>query len=187
MISHVLRPVLSILIAVMIFMFFTKPTFSDVSTVKTEMKEYTFAIDKFNVFVNKLEEKLSVKTNRSASDNERLDRLVPTDIDDTKILVDIESLAEKNMMLFGNTSIKNNNASLSRQTPEQSKNVPASQELSSIDIGFGVIGTYEQFYTFMLDLESNLTLFEVIALTYTASEFPYQEFNITVRVYALPK
>jgi hypothetical protein len=187
MISRTLTPILSIVIAVMIFMFFTQPTFSEVTAVKTEMSEYTTAIEKYNLFSAKLEEKLSVKTNRSASDNERLDRLVPDEIDDTQILVDIEALAEKNGMLFGNISVKNNNATLARKTENVSQGLPASQELASVDVTFGVIGSYEQFDTFMLDLESSLTLFEVIGLSYTASPSSFQQFDLTVRVYALPE
>ncbi len=191
MISRTLTPILSIIIAVLIFMFFVSPKYDKILTIRNDISEYTVTIQRYNDFVTKLKEKLSIKTNRSAVDNENLDRLVANDIDDTQLLVDLKALAEKHLLLFGNISVKKKGESLASSISNASSNPPASTasngELVSADIKFSVIGSYNDLLTFISELESSLTLYEVVGLSYSVTDSPFQQFDMTVRTYALPK
>ena len=187
MISRTLTPILSIIIAVLIFMFFVSPLYEDILLVRNDISEHKTAIQKYNDFQTKLQEKLSIKTNRSAYDNERLDRVVADSIDDTQILVDLEALAEKHTLLFGNVLVKNTGESLARETKIAPAGTVTSDELVTADIKFSIIGSYDNLISFFRDLERSLTLYEVVQLSYDVSDSQFQQFDITVRVYALPK
>lgn len=183
MISRTLTPILSIIIAVLIFMFFVSPKYEEILVVRNDISEYGITIERYTAFQSKLKEKLSIKTNRLATENERLDTVVADNIDDTQLLVDLKAMAEKHVLLFGNVSVKNKGESLSGSV----KGAIASSELASADIKFSIIGSYDDTVSFFYDLERSLTLYEVVQLSYDVSDSQFQQFDVTVRTYALPK
>jgi Tfp pilus assembly protein PilO len=180
-------PVLSLLTAILMFVFFTQPFYEKTLSMDTEIAEYHEATKTYKNFLTKLEEKVAVKNARSAYEIERLNTLIPETIDETQYLVDIEALAKKQNLLFGNISISENKLVSSKVTKDKEKEKEDVQatELGTVDISFDVVGTYEQFKDFLKEMETSLTIFEVTHMALEAVEGPFQQFSVTVRVYAL--
>lgn len=188
MILRTLTPVLSVIIAIILFVFFVNPKYAEIIAVQAQIAEYQDAILKYNNFVNKLDAKIATKVTRSAIENERLDRFVPENINDTQILVDLESLAQRNNLLFGNVEVVSGDMDLVRKSGAAAADVAVkSDELKTTDISFELIGTYEQFKLFLADMEKSMTLFEVVEMSLEADDAPFQQFAITVRAYSLPE
>ena len=182
-----LTPILSIIIAVLLFMFFIQPQYAEIQSVKNEIKTYTDATAQYAGFSALLQDKLSVKTQRSAYESERLDTLVPDSVDATRLLVDLEKIATTHGLLFGNITTKGGDVMLARGT-DGAVDAPESAELATVDVSFAVIGTYDQFKDFLKDLERSVTLFEVTEIKYSVTEESVlQQFSLTVRSYSLPQ
>lgn len=177
-------PILSILIAVLLFLFFTHPEYVKTMEIKNEIEQYREARNTYEQFSARLGEKYAKKTGRSAYEIERLDALIPEEADETRHLVDLEMLAEKNSLLFGNTAVDSRDLTSIKRDKESAT---PSEELRTTDISFEVVGTYGQVKSFLADLESSLVIFEVTDLSFTVVEGPFQQFKITVRTYALPE
>ncbi len=187
MISRTLTPILSLVIAIILFVFFVRPQYAEVLSIQSEIDEYQKAITQYTEFTNKLEAKIAAKESRSALQNEQLDQLVPNEIDDAQALVDLEALAQRHNLLFGNTDVSTGDTELQRKTDPAVAEDEGSDELRTADITFGVIGTYEQFKSFLTDVEKSLSLYEVTQISFDTTESSFQQFEVTVRVYALPK
>jgi hypothetical protein len=181
-----LTPFLSALIGILLFIFFTQPKYAEVSGLQTQIAEYNNATDKYKDFSALLDQKLSVKTTRPAVESERLDRLIPDTIDDTRLLVDLEALAKSHKLLFGNVTTNGGQIQLGKKPAEASTDTK-NQELATVDISFALIGTYDEFKDFLKDLETSLNIFEVTKISYSAVDGPFQQFTVAVRSYALPK
>lgn len=190
MMMRSLTPILSLIVSVVLFVFFVQPRYVEVQHIRAEIDKHIKAVATYNEFKNKLASKLDIKTSRTAAQNEQLDKLVPEKVDDTKLLVDLETLSQSHNLLFGNIDVSKSDIGL-KQSSNNSGNTGAvnleSNNLSTVDISFDVIGTYDQFKQFILDLERSNTLFEVVELSFDSSDTPYQQFSLTVRVYTLPK
>lgn len=187
MILRTLTPVLSVIIALLLFVFFVNPKYKEIVAIQAEIADYKDAILKYNTFVNELDAKITKKLNRPAIENERLDRFVPEKIDDTRLLVDIESLARRHSLLFGNVEVEGGDVKIMRDNASSEEVVEKTDELKTTDINFEVIGTYEQFKMFLFDMEKSMTLFEVVKISLDANDLPFQQFEVTVRVYSLPE
>lgn len=178
-------PILSLLIAMLLFVFFTQPQYEDLKEVQTRIDQYHEATETYNTFTEKLGAKLATKESRSALEVEELDKLVPSEIDETQYLVDLESIAQRHNMLFTVGEI--DDKQLSFVTDDAGNEKDASRdELVSVNMRFNVVGTYEQFKSFLRDLERSLTIFEVTQITLKVEEGPFQQFEVSVRTYALP-
>lgn len=172
-----LTPLLSVVIAVIVYLFFTSGQLDTIALRNAEIDEYVKAAAGYTAFTEQLNAKIAKKENRSISDKERLDTLVPERIEAINLLVDLEALVKKHNMLFGNVSVSDeDNAS--------AQEIDSVNTLTSVDISFGVIGTYDQFKVFLRDLERSLTIYEVIDLTFSGTESEFNQYELTVRVYA---
>lgn len=184
-----LTPVFSIIIAILLFFFFISPGYKEISQIKEDTAQYDRAVKSYNDFYAKVDTKLAVKRNENPVVVERLNQFIPKDLDVAYDLANLEQMALTHNMLFGNiisdvTEIDVRRASGNRNNTSSGSQ---SQELQIADISFDVIGTYEQFQSFLLDLESSLSLYEVINIDFSASSGLFEQFAVSVRTYALPK
>jgi Tfp pilus assembly protein PilO len=182
-------PFFSIIIALVIFFMYTKPLFVGIESIDAERGTYEQAIEKAEELSRQLTAKLTLKRSHDSADIERLDILVPAEIDEVKILADLNKLATDRNMLFGNVDVENDQAA--GNSPNQSEEVEHSQKLAYGDIEntsitFSLIGTYEQFKSFVADLERSLVLMEITKIGFEAGEGDLQQFEVTISAFALP-
>jgi Tfp pilus assembly protein PilO len=178
-----LTPTLAVLAALIIFFLFIKPQYAELKAIQQETAEYEKATADYATFRQKLEAFEARRNGVSVVERDRLDAFVPRELDTTQALVDLESLARQNSMLFGNIDIIEPSKTGSAR---QASGGGASLLPENVDISFGLIGTYNQFKSFVTALEQNLTLFEVTNIVATVGEGQFMQFTVTVRTYALP-
>ena len=184
-----LTPVFSIIIAVLLYFFFISPEYEEIKKIKEDTANYARAVNSYNDFYAKVDAKLAAKRNQSPAVVERINKFIPPDLDVAQNITDLEQMAKTQGMLFGNISSEVSYGDLVRGNSNQnsSGNGTGSQELQIADITFDVIGTYEQFKAFLLDVESSLSLFEITEIKFSASSAVFEQFTVSVRTYALPK
>ncbi len=180
-----LTPISSILIALLLGIFFIQPEYTKVLDTQREIDEYQSAIEQYASFSALLEQKLTEKQNRSVNENEQLDLLVPEVVNSAQLLVDLEYMAESHSMLFGNILVTGGKTALTNQSTSGTVKEESRDELYTVDISFEVIGTYEQFKSYLRDIESSATLFEVTKITFAPTEDMFQQFSVTVRIHTL--
>lgn len=180
-----ITPIFSIIIGLSIFFFFTQPMFAEIKQAQGETKQYTQVVKTAEARNQQLTEKQTEKRSHSPEDLERLDALVPQEIDEVKILADLSELARKHTMLFGNVSItKSDDDAASSQ--DDSGEIVGYDSLAHTDIEFSLIGTYDQFKSLLADIESSLVMLEVQSINFSTGEGLFQQYTISVRLYALP-
>lgn len=180
-----ITPFLSIVIAVLLLFFFTQPQYDNIQVVQKEIDEYSSATEKYKEFSTKLEEKLNSIQTYSLVQNSRLARLAPQDLDEAKLLVDIEDIVKRQNMLFGNIDVETRTIE-SNEGPDAI--VSEETELITVDVTFEAIGTYEQFKSLLRSLEQSLTLLEVTEISFSVIEdSPFQQYGLTVRAFGIPQ
>lgn len=179
-----LTPIFCIVIAIAIFFFFTQPMFAEIQAVQNETSEYREAVENARLFNQTLQELVNARNSFSASELDRLESLIPASVDDIRLLVDLEALAEEHEMLIGNITV--NNSSNSGQSQGGTGQATSLEELAYVDISFGLIGDYEQFRALLADLEKSLYRLEVMSIAFSAGDEDLQQYDLTVRSYALP-
>ena len=184
-----LTPIFSILIAILLYFFLIDPMYADIKDIRSETATFRKATTDYDNFSQQLNLLLDVKSGQNPLTIERLNQFVPENIDSAHIIADLEFMAKDNNMLFGNISTESSDINFkSRSSNSQGTNskTPVSAELQTADVSFELIGTYDQLQNFLVELESSLTLMEVIGLDFTASDGLFEQFSLTIRSYALP-
>lgn len=185
-------PIISIVLAILLFMFFVQPQYEVIKGLRKDRDDYRDAAKQYDVFNQKLQEKIKQKNDFSISDKERLDEFMPDKLDSSELLVKLEQITKRHNMLFGNIKADDGVGKelLGRKNSAEGEAESSGddRQLVSLDIDFSVIGTYAQFKDFLADMESSLTLFEIVDIRLSeGGETQFQQYSLTVRSFALPK
>ncbi len=177
-----ITPFLSIVIAVLLFLFFTQPRYTKIQDIRSEINEYVTAKEQYEEFSTKLNKKLSVMQGRTVDENNRLASLAPVNLDDTQLLVDIERMVNAENMLVSKISI-DGGEKFKQDSDEQGSSATS---LEAIDVSLSVIGTYEQFKSLLKIFEKSLTLLEIVKISFKSDDDSvFQMFDLTIRAYTI--
>lgn len=180
---RILGPILSILIAFAAFFFFVKPIYTEVQAVQAETKAYEEASAKATEFNTLLTSLLQKKNSFNALELDRLETLVPGEIDGVKALVDLERLAGSQGLIFNHVAIDLLGGEGEDDSDEEV--VVTEDGLGTLDISFNVVGTYADFKSFLESLEKSLVLMDVTEIAFQTAEGELTNYTVTVRLYAL--
>ncbi len=182
-----ITPIFSIIIAIVVFMFFTKPMFAEIKVLQAKTSQYAEAANKAQELNAALAEKLTAKRSNSSENLERLNALVPESIDEVTVLADLNQLARTHNMLFGNINVEDGDLTEIDVDPKKAISQKINyQDITTASINFSLIGTYEQFKAFLADVERSLVMMEVTKIDFMAGEGALQQFEVTVNLFALP-
>lgn len=175
-----LLSIVMILAAIGGFILFIVPTYNNIQTIRAKNAEYEKIVHNANVLEQRLGELLQKRTQISGSQLERLERMLPTNPDNVKLILEIDALAQAQNVVLQNVRIE--------QIAEDTRSARATQtvnpDLGKLQLHFTVSGQYPGYVRFMESLEKNLRLMNVQKSSFLAPDdrTTYQ-YQTTVETY----
>ncbi len=192
-----ITPMLSILVAILIFIFVVKPNYNDILHIRTEIEAYKHATEQYAVYNSAVDSLKLIKNSTKLDQRQKLDALVPKTLDDSHLLVDLEQIIIRNNLLLGRVNAANDKNSKpvelgkdkTARTEETDATNPSNlrSTLSTLDVTFDVMGSYSDFKNFLEDIEKSVTLMEVTNISFKNNEEGFNLYTVTVRTYGLPE
>jgi len=175
-----LLPVLFLLIAGAIFFGFIDPTYENVKTLRAEEAKFNDALDRSKELQQVRDQLLSRYNTFSQSDLSRLEKMLPDNVDNVRLVLDFDSLASRYGMRLRNIALETND------TRAQRGQVGASDsKYQSVVLSFAVTGDYNAFRAFLEDLEQSLRLVDVIGVSFSSSPQGVYDYSVSVKTYWL--
>ncbi len=187
--KRTITPLLSLIIALIVFTFVTKPKYDEILVVQKQVAEFNDATQKFSDYNARIQGLILKKDSISVKDKNRLDALVSEKLDGNRILVDLETMALKSNLFLVSVmgSNKVTGTSVNGSGFEGSLDETASEEIQFADIGISLTGSYDDFKTFLRMVEQSIVLMDVVNLKITSKGYGLSQFDMSIRTYALPK
>ncbi len=180
--------ILGLGIAAAVFFMYTQPTYDSVQGVRAQIAEYDQALDKAAELQQIKQSLLSRYNAFNPSDVERLQKLLPDHVDNVRLVLDLDNLAGQHGMTLQNVVISNP-ASAQSDTGVIGAIGTGRNHYDSLTLKFATRGTYENFMTFLQDIESSLRIVDLVSLNLQQDGFasgqPMYRFDITIRTYWL--
>lgn len=166
-------PIILTAIALVAFFMFTVPTFNEFKAVNQKAASYDEALGNSKALEYE-RDKLTQNYNAfSKTDLARLAKMLPEHVDNIRLILEIEQLAAPYGMAVRGVSY---NAADAGSGKEQGGVVQGGtrKEINRGDYGvfdleFTVSASYDNFVNFIRDLENNLRLVDVSAITFSSS------------------
>ncbi len=148
-------------IAIAIFFLYTKPTYDNARSLQGLIAEYNQALDKAGELQRLKQALLSRYNAFNPSDIERLHKLLPDHVDNVRLVLDLDNMAQRYNLALQNVIV-------GAVLPEATTAIGAiggSQSYDSLTFKFTTEGSYEDFVRFMEDLEKSLRIVDLVSLS----------------------
>jgi Tfp pilus assembly protein PilO len=151
---------------------------------------YTSAIKNAQSLIATREKVQKEYNNISLEDRVRLDKMIPSSVDNIHLIVDISKLgiakgfALKNLKADLVDNNINNGPTMAAPVGTNSTTLPT-LTLSNIKVSFNVIAPYNGFIDLMRDLESSLRIMDITRLSVKATDNGIYDFNVEMNTYWL--
>ena len=196
---------IGILLAGTIFFMYTKPTYDTIQATQAHIVQYNAALDKATKLQELKQGLLSHYNAFNPGDLQRLQTLLPDQVNNIGLILDLDTLASQSGM-----SIENVNISVTDQASQVSGGKLSSagsqigapiKPYDSLDVTFTVHGTYTQFIEYLTNLEASLRIVDLVGLTINSggtsnasqaqqlaavansTDSSFYTYNITLRTY----
>lgn len=185
--------ILGVVLAGTVFIVYTRPTYTEVQTMRAQSTEYDEALDKAQE-MQRLKQSLLARFNAlNPNDVDRLHKLLPDHVDNVRLILDLDSLAGNYGLGVENVIVDNPETDSGSRTASGLIG-SQSQEYDSLGLQFTTRGTYENFSKFLTDLEASLRIVDLEQLKIErdaapagkeASGEPTYRFDLAIRTYWL--
>lgn len=157
--------IVGVVLAGSIFFLYTKPTYDSSQEIRANIAQNDAALDKA-AELQKLRQTLLSRFNTfDPTDLDRLQKLLPDHVDNVRLILDLDKLAERGGLALQNVDV----SSAQKQTAKSQTALGAigasNQKYDSLTLTFSTIATYTDFVRFLSSLESSLRIVDLVSLT----------------------
>ncbi len=168
--------------AIGLFVLWTNPTYTGSKALQQEVGEYDEALNKSQELRKVRDELLSRRNTFSTDDLQKLQRMLPDNVDNIRLIIEINNIAARHGIVLENVAL--GELSDSREARGDFAVGASGDPVGSVDVSFAVTATYETFLTFLQDLERSLRIVDVQSIDFS-SEGARTQYSLKIRTYWL--
>jgi Tfp pilus assembly protein PilO len=182
--------IILIILAAGIYFTVTQSMWDGAKQVKAVNDQYLSAIANAARLVSVRDKVLQDYNNIAQADRDRLDKMLPSTVDNIRLIIDLNNIAvQHSLNLKGIRAVANASASSgsAASTPTLAKGSSgiSAPTLDTVDITFSVTAPYQQFLSFLQDLEADLRIMDIKHLSVGVADDGSYTFNVTMKTYWL--
>ena len=190
---RILIPSILIVAAVGLFALYTNGAYQGpdgVKTLQTQVASYDEALNKAKELKSSRDVLISKRNTFSADDIQKLERILPDNVDNIRFVIELNGIASRHNLSFKNVAL--GTISEAKTTRSALAVGSSGDPVGSAEISFSLTATYDEFLSFLQDLEHSLRIVDLITLSLTPEtpagggsvEAQYR-YDVTVRTYWL--
>ena len=160
-----------------LFFGYIDPTYSKIKNHKAETVEYDRALNN-SKDLREERDKLLLRFNEIPElDRDKLAKLLPDDIDNVRLIIDIDEMAKEYGMRIRN---------FSASTVEKKETIGRDNSAyGTLAVSFTTSASYNTFLAFIRDLERSLRVMDVNAISFAASDNEIYDYSVDLKTYWL--
>jgi len=156
-----LLPILFVLSAAGLFVWYINPTYQSIKELGIQAGQYNAALTQSSEVKQVRDQLLARRNTFAADDIRRLERLLPNNIDNIRLIIDINDIAARYHLQVTDVSFT------SDQENVQGTLAGGNSTLGTLGFSFTVSAGYEDFLAFLNDLQRSLRLIDVTYVKFT--------------------
>ena len=181
---RLLIPIILFIVSAVSFFLFTNPLYLEIKQLRTDTASYSEALQNANQ-LRKVRDDLNTRYKSfTPVDIDRLQKMVPNTVDNIRLILEINSIANKYSMVLKNikydTETKQTTDPRFAEVPQQGPK----KQYQTFEMAFSTEGSYDNFLLFLRDLEKNLRIVDISSITFSAPDAnPGQQGQTNANVY----
>ncbi|MDO8430662.1 MAG: type 4a pilus biogenesis protein PilO [Candidatus Taylorbacteria bacterium] len=176
-------PLLLIILAIGTYFTFTRGQIEEVKSIQKVNAAYKEAVYNSESLIKVRDSVFQTYNDIDPADQARLEKLIPNNVDNVRLIIDINALASRHGL-----SIKN-----VKTTTPKDPTPPASGEPTAVSsdlyntatFSFDIESNYPNFIDFLRDLEASLRIIEISKISLKANDTGNYEYNVELKTFWL--
>lgn len=165
-------PILLLSVSAGTFLLYIDPAYSDIKSLRSDSASYDEALNNSKILQSIRGELSDKYKNFSAIDLDRLKKLLPDNVDNIRLILQIQRIASPYGMTLKNVKFDVAQAPTQTQAGFVTAGAAASapkKDYEGFDLEFSTEGSYANFTAFLQDLEKSLRIVDVNSISFTSS------------------
>lgn len=187
-------PILLLILAVGIYFTFTKSKVDEIKSIKTVNAGYEQALENVEKLIKVRDGVLKTYNSIDEVDRRRLDKIVPNNIDNVRLIIDVKGIGEQHGLTLRNvkTSAKTATQNAGKSV---APDIPGSPEVSTygtdptkyeiVTLSFEVSASYKSFVELLKSIESSLRVLDISKINVSANETNVYDYEVELKTYWL--
>ncbi|MEK9183745.1 MAG: hypothetical protein AAB890_01585 [Patescibacteria group bacterium] len=167
--------------AVTIFFIKSQPIFNETKNLREQVIAFDNALADARKIKETKDELIAKYNDISQSDIDRIDKLVPSQTDAIKFIMEVDDIIKNNGMILRSIDVKN--AEGSKAPPDAGGK---SKLFETVSFAMKIAGSYESFFSFVKNMEENLRLTDINAVKLSPAIGSLYEFDVEASAYFKP-
>lgn len=185
---NLLTPLILIIISLGLFFGYIDPNYRgtdlsgetrSIKSLQAEDGEYQTALNNTTAIRQKRDALVTKRGEISPTDLAKLEELLPDNVDNIKLVIDMNQIAQNH-----NLSLKNLKLETATKS-EPNKLGQDNNKYGTVGLSFSVNSSYDNFQNFLTDLEKSLRLVDITDLSVTGNDTGLYDFSIGLKTYWL--
>lgn len=185
--SKNILPIVLIVLAIGIYFTFTSGQIEAAKEVQEVNARYDSAIVNARKLVSVRDSVLKSYNSISDDDRIRLEKMLPDNIDNVRLIIDVNSIGTRHGVVLRNVHTSANDtakASASTGGGTLSGGNSAAQ-YNTVSISFSVSTTYENFISLLQDMERSLRIMDISSVSLNSSDNGVYDYGVEIKTYWL--
>ncbi|MEK7504783.1 MAG: type 4a pilus biogenesis protein PilO [Patescibacteria group bacterium] len=182
----VFTPILFLIIAGIIFFQLTDPVLGQIDKWQEKKTALEEGLKSAQDLIERQNALIAERNEISDEQFERLDKLIPEQVDNVRLIIEMGRIGSRNGMPMRNVTVTTG----TKDGEEPALVLPegdVKNQLNEVDISFTVSGSYPLFKSFMKNLADNLRILDINSFSVKAGEGSLYDYNVGLTTYWLKR
>ena len=179
---RLLFPLLIIGLAGLIFFKFADPVLKEIDGLRVQQDKLNAGLDNAKKLREVQQGLLDTYNSFDPVDIDKLNKMLPDNVDNVRLIIDINNIAKPNNMTIRNIQIKEED---SKSGSDLIQGGNETMKKGSVILGFSVTGPYNNFLTFMSDLAKSLRIVDVTSVSFSSDDKDLSTYSVEIQTYWL--
>ncbi len=161
------------------FIVYIVPTFTEAKAISQQKDEYLGLLDNARTLAEKRDQLLQIYNGISPDEIARLEKMLPANPDNVKLILEIDALAKSQGLSLQNVKINS-----AANADQKSKTAKSNPDIGTLTLDFTTVGPYPGYVNFINILEKNLRIMNIKKVSFLAPEDKANyQYQTTVETY----
>ena len=183
---RIVLPSILIVAAIGLFALYTNGAYQGaggIRSLQAQAAQFDDALNKAQELKKRRDELIGKRNLFPAEDVQKLERILPDNVDNIRFVIDINGIAARHNLTLKNVSLGSISDS---KTSRSALAVGSSGDpVGSAEIRFAVTASYDEFLSFLQDLEHSLRIVDVEKVSFKSGQGDRYQYDLTIRTYWL--
>jgi Tfp pilus assembly protein PilO len=174
-------PTVFVIASIGLFVFYINPTYQKIKVLAAQEATYDDALDKSAELRSLRDKLLATRASFSNDDVQKLSHVLPDNVDNIRLIIDINNIAARHHISLSGVSLGDaGNGAASKLAVG-----PSGASIGTVTVGFGISANYDDFLSFLQDLEHSLRIVDVTKITFASGAGSLNTYTFEIRTYWL--